>query len=289
MDEVIKFLDPKKNENFVDCTLGDGGHAAEILRRTAPAGKVLGFDLDPEAIKVARENLKAFGDRLITVNASYAELSATVQRESFGPIAGVLADFGFSSPQLEDRGRGFSFQRDEPLDMSYSAEDGHLTAAAIVNTWTKDELVRVLAEYGEEHLASRIAMAIIKARREKHLISTTQLVEVIKAAVPKNYEHGRIHPATRTFQALRIAVNDELHSVEAVLPQALGALMPGGRLVAIAFHSLEDRIVKSFMKESAAARQLTILTPKPVIATDVEAQKNPRARSAKLRAAVKPS
>src|SRR5512133_1138450 len=249
MEEVIKFLDPKKNENFVDCTLGDGGHTAEILRRTAPHGKVLGFDLDPEAIKVARENLQAFGERLITINASYTELAAAVERESFGPIAGVLADFGFSSPQLEDRGRGFSFQRDEPLDMSYSTKASRTTAAEIVNTWTKDEIIQVLGEYGEEHMAPRIASAIIKARRDKHIISTTQLVEVIKAAVPKNYEHGRIHPATRTFQALRIAVNDELKSVAALLPQALAALMPGGRLVCIAFHSLEDRIVKSFFKE----------------------------------------
>jgi len=285
-DEVIKFLDPKKNENFIDCTLGDGGHSAELLRRTAPNGKVLGFDLDSEAVKVARKNLEEFGSRLIVRNESYANLNKAVAEEKFGPADGALMDFGFSSPQLEDRGRGFSFQRDEPLDMSYSTAADHLTAAEIVNVWTKDEITRVLAEFGEEHLAERIAAKIVSARHHKHIISTVQLVEVIKAAVPKNYEHGRIHPATRTFQALRIAVNGELDSVNAVLPQALAALKPGGRLVCISFHSLEDRLVKSFFKEMSAKRKIEILTPKPITATEKEIQNNPRSRSAKLRAAI---
>ena len=285
-DEVIKFLDPKKNENFIDCTLGDGGHSAELLRRTAPNGKVLGFDLDSEAVKVVRKNLEEFGSRLIVRNESYANLNKAVAEEKFGPADGALMDFGFSSPQLEDRGRGFSFQRDEPLDMSYSTAADHLTAAEIVNVWTKDEITRVLAEFGEEHLAERIAAKIVSARHHKHIISTVQLVEVIKAAVPKNYEHGRIHPATRTFQALRIAVNGELDSVNAVLPQALAALKPGGRLVCISFHSLEDRLVKSFFKEMSAKRKIEILTPKPITATEKEIQNNPRSRSAKLRAAI---
>ena len=285
-EEVMKFLDPKSGDNFIDCTLGDGGHSAELLRRTSPDGKVLGFDLDSEAVKVVRKNLESFGSRLIARNESYTNLAAAVTEESFGPVAGVLMDFGFSSPQLEDRNRGFSFQRDEPLDMSYSTAAGHTTAAEIVNTWPKDELVRMLAEYGEEHMADRIAFAIIKARREKHIISTQQLVEVIKSAVPKNYEHGRIHPATRTFQALRIAANDELGSIEKVLPQALSAVERGGRLVCIAFHSLEDRIVKNFFKEMSAKHKMEILTPKPVTATEKEIQNNPRSRSAKLRAAL---
>jgi 16S rRNA (cytosine1402-N4)-methyltransferase len=285
-EEVMKFLDPRSGDNFIDCTLGDGGHAAAILHRTAPDGKVLGFDLDSEAVKVVRKNLEEFDARLIVRNESYANLIAAVAEENFGPVAGVLMDLGFSSPQLEDRNRGFSFQRDEPLDMSYSTQPGHTTAAEIVNTWTKDELTRVLAEYGEEHLAERIASGIVKARHQKHIISTVQLTDVIKASVPKNYEHGRIHPATRTFQALRIAVNGELASVEKVLPQALSAIRPGGRLVCISFHSLEDRIVKSFFKEMSAKRRIEILTPKPVTATEKEIQNNPRSRSAKLRAAL---
>ena len=285
-EEVMKFLDPRSGDNFIDCTLGDGGHAAAILHRTAPDGKVLGFDLDSEAVKVVRKNLEEFDARLIVRNESYANLIAAVAEERFGPVAGVLMDLGFSSPQLEDRNRGFSFQRDEPLDMSYSTAAGHTTAAEIVNTWTKDELTRVLAEYGEEHLAERIASGIVKARHQKHIISTVQLTDVIKASVPKNYEHGRIHPATRTFQALRIAVNGELGSIEKVLPQALSAIKPGGRLVCISFHSLEDRIVKTFFKEMSAKRRMEILTPKPVTATEKEIQNNPRSRSAKLRAAL---
>jgi 16S rRNA (cytosine1402-N4)-methyltransferase len=285
-EEVMKFLDPRSGDNFIDCTLGDGGHAAAILHRTAPDGKVLGFDLDSEAVKVVRKNLEEFDARLIVRNESYANLIAAVAEENFGPVAGVLMDLGFSSPQLEDRNRGFSFQRDEPLDMSYSTAPGHTTAAEIVNTWTKDEVTRVLAEYGEEHLAERIASGIVKARHQKHIISTVQLTDVIKASVPKNYEHGRIHPATRTFQALRIAVNGELASVEKVLPQALSAIKPGGRLVCISFHSLEDRIVKTFFKEMSAKRRMEILTLKPVTATEKEIQNNPRSRSAKLRAAL---
>jgi len=285
-EEVMKFLDPRSGDNFIDCTLGDGGHAAAILHRTAPDGKVLGFDLDSEAVKVVRKNLEEFDARLIVRNESYVNLIAAVAEENFGPVAGVLMDLGFSSPQLEDRNRGFSFQRDEPLDMSYSTQPGHTTAAEIVNTWTKDELTRVLAEYGEEHLAERIASGIVKARHQKHIISTMQLTDVIKASVPKNYEHGRIHPATRTFQALRIAVNGELGSVEKVLPQALSAIRPGGRLVCISFHSLEDRIVKSFFKEMSAKKRIEILTVKPVTATEKEIQNNPRSRSAKLRAAL---
>jgi len=285
-EEVMKFLDPKSGDNFIDCTLGDGGHTAAILHLTAPKGKVLGFDLDSEAVKVARKNLESFGSRLVARCESYANLAKAVAEENFGPVAGVLMDFGFSSPQLEDRNRGFSFQRDEPLDMSYSTQPGHTTAAEIVNTWTKDEIIRVLAEYGEEHLAERIASGIVTARHHKHIISTVQLTDIIKSAVPKNYEHGRIHPATRTFQALRIAVNDELGSVEKVLPQALSAIKPGGRLVCISFHSLEDRIVKTFFKEMSAAHKIEILTPKPVTATEKEIQNNPRSRSAKLRAAL---
>jgi len=288
-EEVMKFLAPKPGDNFIDCTLGDGGHTAAILHLTAPDGKVLGFDLDSEAVKVVRKNLESFGSRFVARNESYANLAVAVAEENFGPVAGVLMDFGFSSPQLEDRNRGFSFLRDEPLDMSYSTQPGHTTAAEIVNTWTKDEITRVLAEYGEEHLAERIASGIVKARHHQHIISTLQLVEAIKSSVPKNYEHGRIHPATRTFQALRIAANDELGSIEKVLPQALSAVERGGRLVCISFHSLEDRIVKTFFKEMSAKRRIEILTPKPVAAQEKEIQNNPRSRSAKLRAAIKRS
>jgi 16S rRNA (cytosine1402-N4)-methyltransferase len=271
----------------VDCTLGDGGHSAALLSRTAPDGKVLAFDLDAEAIKVASENLKTYGDRLVAVHANYAELAKTVLEKNFGSISGVLADFGFSSPQIEERIRGFSFQRDEPLDMRYDAVGNPLTAAEIVNTWPKDELVRILAEYGEERMANRIASAIIVARRDKQIISTGALVYAIITAVPKGYEHGRIHPATRTFQALRIAVNDELGSIKSLLPQALEVVKSGGSLVFISFHSLEDRLVKEFFKKAQSEGKIQILTKKPLAASEREINSNPRSRSAKMRAATK--
>jgi 16S rRNA (cytosine1402-N4)-methyltransferase len=286
-EEVLKLLNPQPGDNFVDATLGDGGHSAALLERTAPDGKVLAFDLDAEAVKAGSENLKKFGERVILVNGNYATLAETAEREQFGPIAGVLADFGFSSPQIEDRLRGFSFQRDEPLDMRYDAVGNPLTAAEIVNTWPKDELVRILAEYGEERMANRIASAIIAARRSKSIISTAALVYVIVTAVPPNYEHGRIHPATRTFQALRIAVNDELDSIGKVLPQALAVVKSGGVLAFISFHSLEDRLVKEFFKKAESDQKIKILTKKPIIAGDREIAGNSRSRSAKLRAAAK--
>lgn len=292
VEEVIKFLAPKPGMNFIDCTLGDGGHSSAILRLTAPAGKVLGFDLDPEAIKVTRENLKEFGNRLVAINASYTDMETVVKREGFGPARGVLMDFGFSSPQLEDRGRGFSFQRDEPLDMRYAGNaminGGYeLTAAEIVNSWPKAEISKVIADYGEERMADRIASAIVTARRGERILTTVQLVKVIKGAVPGNYEQGRIHPATRTFQALRIAVNDELGSIERVLPLALAATEHGGTIVSIVFHSLEDRIVKNFFKEQESAGTVEILTAKPLTASEKEEKENPRARSAKMRVARK--
>ncbi len=286
-EELLKVLNPKAGDNFVDCTLGDGGHSAELLTQTAPNGKVLAFDLDAEAIKVASENLKTYGDRLIAVNANYTTLAENVATQNFGPISGVLADFGFSSPQIEERIRGFSFQRDEPLDMRYDPVGNPLTAAEIINTWPKDELIRIFSEYGEEHMANRIASAIIVARRDKRIISTGALVYAIVTAVSKNYEHGRIHPATRVFQALRIAVNDELGSIKKVLPQALEVVKTGGTLAFISFHSLEDRIVKEFFKKAASERKIKILTKKPLLATEHEKQINPRSRSAKLRAAIK--
>jgi len=290
--EVLQYLDPKPGQHFVDCTLGEGGHTAAILERTAPGGRVLAFDLDPEAIAMVKDKLASFGDRLTAVNANFSSIESTVGNEKFGPVSGVLLDLGFSSAHIEERHRGFSFMKDEPLDMRYSGSASigggqQLTAAEIVNSWPKDEIAHIIAEYGEERCAMNIAAAIVTARRKERILTTTQLVNIIRSAVPGNYEQGRIHPATRTFQAIRIAVNDELGSITETLPRALNVLEVGGVIVSIAFHSLEDRICKQFFSEQEKNGALEVLTPKPLVASDAEVNDNPRSRSAKLRAARK--
>ena len=289
-NEVLKYLDPKPNQNFIDATIGEGGHSAAILEKNAPKGKVLGIELDPELyeklqaakLKVKNEKLK---NRLILVNDSFVNLKEIVKRERFLAVSGILFDLGMSSWHLEESGRGFSFLKNEPLDMRYSPQNP-LTAEKIVNYWSKSEMEKILREYGEERFAKKIAEKIIEARQSKPIKTTSQLVEIIKKAVLSRYRHQKIHFATRTFQALRITVNDELNNLEKALPQTLEILKPGGRLVVISFHSLEDRIVKNFYRDSSPEK-LKILTKKPIRPTPEEIKINPRARSAKLRAAIK--
>ena len=289
-NEVLKYLDPKPNQNFIDATIGEGGHSAAILEKNAPKGKVLGIELDPELyeklqaakLKVKNEKLK---NRLILVNDSFVNLKEIVKRERFLAVSGILFDLGMSSWHLEESGRGFSFLKNEPLDMRYSPQNP-LTAEKIVNYWSKPEMEKILEEYGEERFAKKIAEEIIEARQSKPIKTTSQLVEIIKKAVLSRYRHQKIHFATRTFQALRITVNDELNNLEKALPQTLEILKPGGRLVVISFHSLEDRIVKNFYRDSSPEK-LKILTKKPIRPTPEEIKINPRARSAKLRAAIK--
>lgn len=275
--EVLQYLDPKPNENFIDCTVGHGGHALAVAERILPKGKVLGIDWSPEMIQSIKK-----APNLILVCDSYANLEKIIKESKINKIHGILFDLGFSSWHLEGSGRGFSFLKKEPLDMRYSAEN-QLTAEKIVNYWSKFDLETILKNYGEEKFSREIAEQIVEQRKRKPIETTNQLVEVIKGGVPKAYLYGRIHFATRTFQALRIAVNNELDSIEKALPQALKALEPGGRLVVISFHSLEDRIAKNFFKQE----QLKILTKKPVTANNKEIKINPRSRSAKLRAAIK--
>ncbi|MDO8601323.1 MAG: 16S rRNA (cytosine(1402)-N(4))-methyltransferase RsmH [bacterium] len=277
--EVIDYLDPKPNENFIDCTVNGGGHTLAILERNGPKGKVLGIDADAEIIK----NL-ASQKRLIPVCDNFANLDEIAKREKFSSVSGILIDLGFSSWHLEESGRGFSFQKQEPLDMRYNSEN-QLTAGKILNFWSAPEIEKILTEYGEEKFAREIAREIISSRQIAPIQNTFQLVAIIKKAVPGWYQRQKIHPATRTFQALRIAVNDELNNLQIVLPKALEILKKGGRLVVISFHSLEDRIVKNFLREKAKENLINILTKKPVEATFQEIQANPRSRSAKLRAA----
>ena len=290
--EVLEALNPKPNENFIDCTVGQGGHAKLILEKTGPNGKLLGIDLDPEQIKNCKELLKVFENRLFLVNDSYANLEDILKNNNFEKISGVLLDLGMSSWQLEESGKGFSFQADQPLDMRYDQKRNDLTAEIIVNEWLEEKIEKILAEYGEEKFSRKIAKKIIDQRNPstgsgQRIKTTFELVEIIKDATPSFYWHSKIHYATRTFQALRIAVNGELDSLQKALPQIISILRPGGRIAVISFHSLEDRIAKQFLRNKEKEGLLKILTKKPVIALDNEHRDNPRARSAKLRVAIK--
>jgi 16S rRNA (cytosine1402-N4)-methyltransferase len=223
--------------------------------------------------------------RLILINDSYANLQEIIEKTKFGKVDGILLDLGMSSWQLEGTNKGFSFQKDEELDMRYNTEFSDLTAEKIVNEWSEDKIENILREYGEEKFSKKIARNIVEERKKARIESTLQLVEVIKKAMPIKFQHGKIHCATRTFQALRITVNDELNNLEKVLPALIPILSSGGRIVIISFHSLEDRIVKNFFKNKEEI--IKILTKKPIIAEDGEVILNPRSRSAKLRAFVK--
>lgn len=282
-NEVLDGLMLRPGGLYIDGTVGAGGHAAGILEATAPDGRLIGFDRDAATLKVAAERLAGFGDRVSLIHAPYTALSKHVAP---GSTAGMVLDLGLSSLQMDDPGRGFAFRFDGPLDMRFDVSEGQ-TAADVVNTWPVDELADAIYEYGEERHSRRIARAIVDARP---VTTTAQLAEVVARATGKYRE--RIHPATRTFQALRIVVNDELGQVAEVLPQAVEALVPGGRLAVITFHSLEDRIVKRFFRQASGAvgeeanfssPTLRIVNKKVIEPTAPEIEANPRSRSAKLR------
>jgi len=284
--EVLELLNPLPNENFIDCTIGNGGHGLAILEAIKPKGKLLGIDLDEkniEYLKMKIKNLK-LEDRLILVNDSFANLKEIVKKENFKSVSGVLFDLGFSSWHLEKAARGFTFKKKEPLDMRYSYKN-QLTAEKILNYWSLAEIEKILKEYGQEKFARKIAKLIVETRKDKMIKDTFQLVEIIKKAVPKWYCHRKIHCATKTFQALRIAVNNELENLREALPQALSILKIKGRMAIISFHSLEDKIVKDFFKENKG--KIHLLTKKPILPSKEEIKNNPRSRSAKLRAIIK--
>lgn len=300
---MLEGLQPQPGGKYIDGTLGAGGHARGVLAASGPNGQLLGLDRDPAALAVARTNLAEFGARTQLVHASYVEMATVAQ--DFAPVDGILLDLGLSSLQLAAAERGFAFQHAGPLDMRFDPSTGALTAADIVNTWAVDEIANILFEYGEERESRRIARAIVAARP---LTTTQQLAEVVSKALRHSAAQQRpgearphTHPATRTFQALRMAVNEELEAIAKVLPTTLALLKPGGRLAIIAFHSLEDRLVKNFMRAQARGPAtdptqptpapfvptLVEITRKPVVASDTEVAHNPRARSAKLRVAEK--
>lgn len=293
--EVLELLQPRPNALFVDGTVGAGGHTAGLLEKTAPAGRVLAFDRDPEAIAFARENLAPFGERVVFVHASYASMAKLAPVYGFAAVDGILLDLGLSSRQLADNARGFSWMREGPLDMRFdpAAEE---TAADLINNLTETELADLFWRYGEEKQSRRIARAVVEKRPFQ---TTTQLAAAIVAALPPAMrQRQRIHPATRVFQALRIAVNRELEAVEVGVKTAVPLLKPGGRLAVISFHSLEDRIVKQTFRQLSrdcicppeqpvcicdAHAAVRLVTRKAVKATAVEIAANPRSRSARLR------
>jgi 16S rRNA (cytosine1402-N4)-methyltransferase len=298
-NEIIHALQPHRDGLYIDGTVGAGGHAWGILEASSPSGRLFGMDLDPQALELARQRLEPYGDRVVLVRASYVTLLDQIRLLGWDLVDGILLDLGLSSMQLETAERGFSFQQDAPLDMRFDPEAPE-TAADLVNQLSEHELADLIFNYGEDRNARRIAREIVRSRP---VTTTRQLAEIVKRATPgppysKKGKPGRIDPATRTFQALRIAVNHELEAVETVLPRAVQALKPGGRLAVISFHSLEDRIVKHFFRQESRdcicppeqlictcghKASLTEITRSPVTAAEDEIQQNPRARSAKLR------
>ncbi|CAI8033530.1 Ribosomal RNA small subunit methyltransferase H [Geodia barretti] len=269
---------------YIDGTVGLGGHSTAILETSAPNGRVIGIDLDVEALTIAKSRLHVFGERYSLINGNFAEMDVLLERHSVHAVDGILLDLGVSSLQLDAPHRGFSFNHTGPLDMRIEREAA-LTAMQVVNDSPMDVLVEIFKRYGEERFAKRIAHRIIQTRRETPIATTTQLAEIVKQAVP----HGvsKIHPATRVFQALRIHINAELENLAMGLDVAIQLLKPGGCLCVIAFHSLEDRIVKHRFRTCARTASLEILTKRPILPDAVEVQHNPRARSAKLRVARK--
>lgn len=270
--EVLEGLALQPGGRMLDGTVGLGGHAKLMLAATAPSGELVGFDRDDRNLLVAKERCAEFGDRVMLIHDSFSSIGT----RDIGTFDAMLFDLGFSSVHVDDASRGFSFMKDGPLDMRYDTRQ-ELSAEIIVNTWTRDDLATIFRRFGEDPRSAIIAKAIVDARRSMRIDTTYQLAEIVASVVPRQ---GKIHPATRIFQALRIVVNDELGEVERGLAAALAKLNPGGRCAVITFHSLEDRLVKNLFKTQAG---FVHITKKPIIASEEEARANPRSRSAKLR------
>jgi len=293
LEETIRALAVQPGGRYIDCTLGAGGHSLSILQHSTPGGQLLGMDADPEALKVARKKLESYHDSSLLVNENFVNLQATCIKYDFFPVHGILFDLGLSSLQLNGSGRGFSFQHDAPLDMRFSPAQ-EITAADIVNEYSEEDLARIIRSYGEEGFSRRIAHRIVN---ERPVYTTQQLARIVERAVSRR---GKIHPATKTFQALRIAVNQELENLESSLKQAIDLLGYMGRLVVISYHSLEDRVVKQLLQREAKdcicppsilvctcdhVASVRLVTRRVVRPEETEIQRNPRSRSAKLRAA----
>lgn len=303
LQSVLEQLNLKKGGIYVDCNLGDGGHSEEIIKKLDGDVTIIAFDLDQDAIDRAGLNFQKMQSslktsktpKIIFVHDNFKNLKKNLDDLQVGKVDGILYDLGLSSYELEESGRGFSFRKDEPLIMTFanggavddskdvSASDGQFTAYEIVNSWDEENLRTIIEAYGEEDFAYKIAKRIVQERQNGEIKTSKQLAEIIKGAVPSWRRFAKTHPATKTFQALRIAINDELGALNQTLPQALEKLKNEGRLVVISYHSLEDRIVKNFFKQMQENGDVKILTKRPIVPTDDEIKENPRARSAKER------
>ena len=296
LEECLEGLAIQPDGIYIDGTLGGAGHSSQIAKRLT-TGRLIGIDRDPVALKAAGDRLAPYKDRVTLVHSNFCEMAQVVKDLGLPGVDGILLDLGVSSPQLDDGARGFSYMADAPLDMRMNNQDS-LTAHTVVNTWSQEELKRILFDYGEERYAPRIAGAICRYREEKTIETTLELVEIIRSAMPAQALREKQHPAKRSFQAIRSAVNDELGSVERAMEAAIPLLNPGGRLAVITFHSLEDRIVKNAMAEAAKGCTcppnfpvcvcgkkplVKLISRKPIVATEEELEVNPRSRSAKLR------
>ena len=296
LQECLDGLNIRPDGIYVDGTLGGAGHSSQIAARLT-TGRLIGIDRDPVALKAAGERLKPYGDRVTLVHSNFCEIASVLRDLGISGVDGILMDLGVSSPQLDDAARGFSYMADAPLDMRMNGED-HMTARDVVNSWSYEELRRILFDYGEERYAPQIAGAICRRRESAPIETTLELVDIIRSAMPPAALREKQHPAKRSFQAIRIAVNDELGSVEKVMVDAIPCLNPGGRLAIITFHSLEDRIVKNGMANAARGctcppnfpvcvcgnkPKVKLISRKPIVAGDEELEFNPRSRSAKLR------
>lgn len=285
LKETIEILDPKPGEFFIDGTVGSGGHSTEIIKRISPNGIFLGIDWDKKAVEKSEIELKAISYKLksfLLVHGNYADLPKILKKQKLPKADGLFLDLGYSSTQIDSSGRGFSFMKNEPLNMRYDNKNTE-TAGEIVNQFSEKDLADIIFKYGEERFSRQIAKKIVEERKKKRILTTFDLVEIIKKAVPKSYERGRIHPATRTFQALRIYANNELENLKNLLKN-IDKIVEKGKVAIISFHSLEDRIVKNCFRNMAKEGNAKILIKKLITPTYEEIKQNPRSRSAKLRA-----
>ena len=284
LNEAVSYLNLSKGAVVVDATIGAGGHSEEILKNILPGGMLIGIDADREALAIAGERLKSFSGSFTLINDNFRNIDRILKIQNIKNVDAVLLDIGISSYQLDDASRGFSIRSDASLDMRMDQSSG-ITAYDVVNKYTEDKLSEIIEKFGEERFHNRVARFIKDARERKRIETTEELAAIVKRAVGYKYRNLRIHPATRTFQAIRIFVNDELGALEETLKSAVFWLKPGGRIVVISFHSLEDRIVKNTFKGYSKLGVLKIITKKPLIPEREEVIKNPRSRSAKLRVA----